>query len=48
MDFKHWYALFVMSGREDAVKRNIELLLSKRDDVSTAGYFREKTATYSM
>jgi transcriptional antiterminator NusG len=31
MDFRHWYAIFVMTGQEGKVKALIEQKLSKRD-----------------
>jgi transcriptional antiterminator NusG len=36
MDYRHWYALFVMTGREDIVKHKLDLLLAKREDTTAA------------
>jgi transcription antitermination factor NusG len=34
MDFRHWYALFVMMGQEDGIRRHIEYALSRSKTVT--------------
>jgi transcriptional antiterminator NusG len=44
MDYKKWYAIFVMTGREDAVKRDLERLLLLHSEVNAA-FFVPKRLT---
>jgi transcriptional antiterminator NusG len=38
MDYRHWYALFVMTGNEDVIGRRIESEAAKRKNVSVSAF----------